>query len=176
MDPMEKHTLSFRAISVGKPRRLPHHIRFCPAFLFPFLLMGQTAQLTEQLGRTVLYEDLALSPDGKGLAWAQTTVATSSKAAHIASTTGDSRAKVVDIGTSGERFDTDFAWSPDSKTLAFFSASGETAQAQLWAVNSDGSNPRKCTELKGHVGRPRWSRDGTGQPCSLHSRAMTICS
>ena len=33
------------------------------ALLTPTLSMAQTAQLTEQLGKTVLYGDLALSPD-----------------------------------------------------------------------------------------------------------------
>jgi hypothetical protein len=38
--------------------------QFCVSCLFPMLLTAQTAQLTEQLGKTVLYEDIALSPDG----------------------------------------------------------------------------------------------------------------
>jgi dipeptidyl aminopeptidase/acylaminoacyl peptidase len=118
-----------------------------------------TAHLTEQLGRTVLYENLALSPDGMRVAWTRTTAAGSSKAAYIASTSAGSVAKLVNIGATGERSDSDLAWSPDSKTLAFFSAAGKKNQAQLWTVNSDGSHPRKRTDLKGNVMRPRWSHD-----------------
>jgi len=39
---------------------------FLLAFLFPALLTAQNMQLTEQLGKTVLYDDIALSPDGVG--------------------------------------------------------------------------------------------------------------
>ena len=38
------------------------------AFLLPGFLAAQTAQLTGQLGRTVLYGDIALSPDGAHVA------------------------------------------------------------------------------------------------------------
>src|SRR5207249_9749854 len=40
------------------------------ALLFPTMLTAQTTQqLTEQLGKTVLYGDVALSPDGAHVAW-----------------------------------------------------------------------------------------------------------
>jgi dipeptidyl aminopeptidase/acylaminoacyl peptidase len=157
--PIGKNASCVSGSSQEKACRLPRSI-LLPIFLFPLLLMGQTAQLTEQLGQTVLYEDLALSPDGMWVAWARTTAATSSKAAHIASTSAGSRAKPVNIGTTSERYDTGFAWSPDSKTLAFFSAAVEANQAQLWVVNADGSNPREYTDLKGHLAHPRWSHNG----------------
>jgi len=118
-----------------------------------------TAHLTEQLGRTVLYADLALSPDALWLAWTRTTAAGSSKATYIASTSAGSAPKLVSIGVAGERSDSDLAWSPDSKTLAFLSAVGKENQAQLWTVNSDGSNPRQRADLKGNVMRLRWSHD-----------------
>ena len=149
----------FRKPESGKSCRLSVDM-FLLLSLLPSLAMAQTAQLTEQLGRTVLYEDIALSPDGSWVTWVQTTAATSSKALYISSTAPGSRARKVDIGTLGERFDTDPSWSPDSKTLAFFSAPGETNQAQLFTVSSDCSNSRKHTDLKGYAARPRWSHDG----------------
>jgi len=66
----------------------------------------------------------------------------------------------VKLPVVGERFDSDPAWSPDSKTLAFFSAPGERGQAQLWTVKADTSTPKKRTELKGYAARLRWSHDG----------------
>src|SRR5258707_8418986 len=53
------------------------------ALIIPTLSIAQTAQLTEQLGKTVLYEDLALSPDGSHLTWVQSTAATTSKRTYI---------------------------------------------------------------------------------------------
>jgi dipeptidyl aminopeptidase/acylaminoacyl peptidase len=133
---------------------------FFLACLFPALLTARNMQLTEQLGKTVLYDDIALSPDGARVAWVQCTAATTSKQTHIRGTSGNAAAVPVNLAITGERKDSDPAWSPDSKILAFFSNAGEKDQAQLWTVNSDGSDPKKITHLKGYAARPRWSHDG----------------
>ena len=130
------------------------------ALLIPTLSMAQTAQLTEQLGKTVLYGDLALSPDGSHVTWVQSTAATRSKRTYIQATSGNSAATLVNLEAAGERIDADPAWSPDSKTVALLSTAGEKEQRQLWSVNADGSNPRKLSQLKGYAARPRWSHDG----------------
>lgn len=131
------------------------------ACLFPMMLTAQTMQqLTEQLGKTVLYGDIALSPDGTRVAWVQSTAASTSKQTHICETSGKPPAILVKIPITGDRTDFDPAWSPDSQTLAFFSSAGEGEQRQLWTVNADGSKPRKITNLNGYATRPRWSHDG----------------
>ena len=118
-------------------------------------------QLTERLGKTILYGDIALSPDGVHVAWVQSTAATTTKQAYIRGTSeNDGPATMVNLGTAGERTDSDPAWSPDSKTLAIFSADPQDDQKQLWTLNADGSNPRKLTDLHGYAARPRWSHDG----------------
>src|ERR1044071_7060400 len=84
--------------------------------LFPMTLTAQTMQqLTEQLGKTVLYGDIALSPDGAHIAWVQSTAASTSKQTYIRETSGNAPAKLVDLPINGERTDFDPAWSPDSK-------------------------------------------------------------
>src|SRR5437588_224185 len=133
---------------------------FFLACLFPTLLTAQNMQLTERLGKTVLYDDVALSPDGTHVAWVQSTASTTLKQTYIRETSGSAPATMVNIATTGERTDFDPAWSPDSKTLAFFSSAGEKEQRQLWKVNADGSNPQKFTNLKGYAARPRWSHNG----------------
>src|SRR5438477_10035405 len=130
------------------------------AMIIPTLSIAQTAQLTEQLGKTVLYGDVALSPDGSHVAWVQSTAATTLKQTCIQATLGNSSATSVSLEGVGERIDADPAWSPTAKTIAFFSTAGEKGQRQLWSVNADGSNPRKLTHLKGYAARPRWSHDG----------------
>jgi dipeptidyl aminopeptidase/acylaminoacyl peptidase len=129
--------------------------------LFPMTIPAQTMQqLTEQLGKTVLYGDIALSPDAKHVAWVQSTAATTSKQTYIRETSGNAPAKLVNIPITGERTDFDPAWSPDSKTLAAFSSAGEKEQRQLWTVKADGSDPKRITQLSGYAARPRWSHDG----------------
>ncbi len=134
---------------------------FSLACLFPTLLTAQTMHLTEQLGKTVLYGDIALSPDGKNIAWVHSTAATTSKQAYVRAASGDAPATLINVGADGERQDADPAWSPDSKTLAFFSTAGEkNDQRQLWIANADGSGPKKLTNLNGYAARARWSHDG----------------
>ena len=131
------------------------------ALLFPMALTAQTVQqLTEQLGKTVLYGDIALSSDGAHVAWVQSTAASTSKQAYVRGTSGNTEATVVKIPITGDRTDFDPAWSPDSKTLAFFSSAGQKEQRQLWTVKADGSDPKKITDIKGYAARPRWSHDG----------------
>jgi dipeptidyl aminopeptidase/acylaminoacyl peptidase len=134
---------------------------FLLACLFPVTLTAQTMQqLTEQLGKTVLYADVAISPDGKRVAWVQSTAASTSKQIYMREISGDVPAKLVTLSINGDRTDFDPAWSPDSMTLAFFCSTGEQQQRQLWTVNAAGSDPQKLTNLDGYAGRPRWSHDG----------------
>ena len=131
------------------------------ACLLPMTLTAQTMQqLTEQLGKTVLYGDVALSPDGTHVAWVQSTAASTSKQIYVCETSGNAPAASVKIPISGERTDFDPAWSPDSKTLVVFSSAGEGEQRQLWSFKGDGADPKKITNLKGYAARPRWSHDG----------------
>src|SRR6266487_2656575 len=137
---------------------MKHFLLVC---FVPMTLAAQNMQqLTEKLGKTVLYGDVALSPDATRIAWVQSTAATTSRQTHIREISGNAPAKLVDIPITGDRTDFDPAWSPDSKTLTFFSGAGEKAQRQLWTVKADGSDPKKITHLKGYAARPRWSHNG----------------
>jgi dipeptidyl aminopeptidase/acylaminoacyl peptidase len=131
------------------------------ACFLPMTLTAQTMQqLTEQLGKTVLYGDVAVSPEGTHVAWVQSTAASTSKQTCVREKSGNAPAILIKIPIRGERTDFDPAWSPDSKMLAVFSSAGGKEQRQLWIVNADGSNPKKITNLSGYAARPRWSHDG----------------
>src|SRR5436305_12000937 len=112
---------------------------FFLACLFPTLLTAETMSIIDQLGKTVLYNDVAISPDGKNVAWVQSTVATTIKETYLRAVEGDAAAIKIDIGAAGERTDAEPSWSPDSKTIAFFSNGGEGEQKQLWTANADGA-------------------------------------
>ena len=130
----------------------------CPTFLF-----AQNMELTQELGKTVLYGDIALSPDGERVAWVQSTAAKAKpKPLYLMSVTGNATATRVSLPEeNGERVDSDPVWAPDSKTIAFFSTAGEKDdQRQIWTVNADGSNPQKLTTLQGYAARPHWLPNG----------------
>ena len=140
---------------------------FFVAFLLPMTLTAQDMQqLTEQLGKTVLYGDVSLSPDGKHVAWVQSTAATTAKETYIRESSGTVPGKLVSLLGTPDRNDFDPSWSPDSKTLAFFSSAQKfssapkTDQRQLWLVNADGFGAKKISNLNGYAARPRWSHDG----------------
>ncbi len=134
---------------------------FLLAGLFPMTSTAQTVQqLTQQLSKTVLYGDVALSPDGAHVAWVQSIAATPSSQTYICKTSGTAPAKLVKIPIAGERADFDPTWSPDSKMLAVFSSAGAKEQRQLWTVKAEGSDPKKITNLNGYAARPHWSHDG----------------
>ena len=134
---------------------------FLVAFLLPMTLAAQNLQqLTEQLGKTVLYGDLAPSPDGAHLSWVQSTAATTSKQTYVREISGNTPAKPLKLSITDDRTDYDPAWSPDSKTLAFFASAGKKNRRQLWTVNANGSGAKKITNLNGYAARPRWSHDG----------------
>src|SRR5258708_4357613 len=101
--------------------------------LFPALLGAQNMELTRELGKTVLYEDIALSPDSTRVAWVQSTAGPTAKQTYIRDTSESGSPVLVNIST-GERTDAGPAWSPDSSTLALFSTAGEKDQQQLWVV------------------------------------------
>jgi dipeptidyl aminopeptidase/acylaminoacyl peptidase len=129
--------------------------------LSPALLAAQTVQqLTEQLGKTVLYEDVAISSDGSHIAWVQSTAATPWKQTYISTTSGNGSPRPLNLEGASQKNDAGPAWSPDSRTLAFLSTAGEKEQMQLWTVNADGSGARKQTHLTGYAAHPRWSHDG----------------
>ena len=130
----------------------------CPTFLF-----AQNMELTQELGKTVLYGDIALSPDGERVAWVQSTAAKAKpKPLYLVSMTGNATATRLSLPEENdERVDSDPVSAPDSKTIAFFSTAGEKDdQRQLWTVNADGSNPQKLTTLQGYAARPHWLPNG----------------
>ncbi|MDI3340033.1 MAG: S9 family peptidase [Sphaerobacter sp.] len=75
--------------------------------------------------------------------------------------------------TDGDWDDTQPAWSPDGRAIAFVSRRGEdrerTTFADVWVAPLDGSEPRRITPGDGTYGTPAFSPDGawiayTGNP------------
>ncbi len=117
---------------------------------------AQTAGISELLDKTVLYQDVAMSPDGQYVAWAQTQASPWSPEIRIAPASGG---RPAGVGTAElQPVQTEPSWSPDSSQIAFLSA--PSGQAQVWTVSRNGSHAKQWTKLSGYAAHPRWSHDG----------------
>src|SRR5205823_2832102 len=87
-------------------------MRFLILFALPVFAFTQTAHITAEIGKTTVYGGLALSPDGKNLAWTQTLASQEQPRLWIGAVDGD----FAPLPFSGPHTESDPSWSPDSKT------------------------------------------------------------
>ncbi|HEY6931682.1 MAG TPA: protein kinase, partial [Thermoanaerobaculia bacterium] len=74
----------------------------------------------------------------------------------------DPPAPAVELTREPEFSDSDSAWSPDGRQIAFSRQRRNGASrgsSELWLMNADGTSPRRVAEMKG-VGAPVWMPDG----------------
>ena len=115
---------------------------------------------------TQQFEQVALSPGGKTVAWIETQMdkqgaETGKHDIYVAEFEKNVMPRRISAGTAptGTHFDEHaVAWSPDSKQLAFLSDAVKQDQLQLYVMN--GGVPRELTSVKGFLATPKWSPDG----------------
>ena len=104
---------------------------------------------------------VAISPDGKRLAW----IEGGRRGGEIRVAPFDDLAKSARV-TAATRADQQcsegsLSWAPDSKVLAFLSdCAAPHEQMDLYLSHLDGKPARKLTTLKGYVGAPAFAPDG----------------
>jgi len=120
------------------------------------------------LSATHRFEQTAISPDGKKVAWVEDVITK-----HGVST-GDTVIFIQDleakappkrIGASPNdalHAEGSVAWSPSSKKIAFLSDAEKAGQLQLYVTDAAGpaGSARKLTQVKGFLSTPGWSPDG----------------
>jgi dipeptidyl aminopeptidase/acylaminoacyl peptidase len=102
---------------------------------------------------------VAISPDGKRLAWIEGT----REGAEIRVAPLDELAKYkrVTAATKPDQHcrEGQIAWAPDAQALVFFSDCAKPGQSDLYLARQ-GTPARRITELKGYVEAPAFSPDG----------------
>jgi dipeptidyl aminopeptidase/acylaminoacyl peptidase len=116
-------------------------------------------EMLKGLNRGHSIGQVAISPDGKRLAWIEGT----KEGAEIHVAPLDELAKYERV-TAAAKPDQhcregQIAWAPDAKSLVFFSDCAKPGQSDLYLARQ-GSPARRLTELKGYVEAPAFSPDG----------------
>ena len=126
-------------------------------------------QILASLDRGLSIGQVAISPDGKRLAWIR------SGEIHVAPihNLGQSQ-RITASSPSRSCSESDFAWSPDSTALVFLSDCADSSsapsqdqsldqseyQTNLYVSHLDGNLSRRLTDLHGYVHEPAFSPDG----------------
>ncbi|HTW78022.1 MAG TPA: S9 family peptidase [Terracidiphilus sp.] len=119
---------------------------------------AQIASLMRGAGRTTVISQVALSPDGKSLAW------TEMRQLYVAPLNDLTKPLRITAATSPDKrcSDGDPIWSPDSASLAFFSdCASDNGQADLYLSHLDSNPARRLTSLSGYVNEPAFAPDGS---------------
>ncbi|HZL53312.1 MAG TPA: S9 family peptidase [Terracidiphilus sp.] len=148
------------------PASLAAGLFLCSAFT----LVGQdsqaashdhTVQVLRSLNRGRYLGQVAVSPDGKRLAWIQG--AHEGAEIRVAPLDNLGKSERITAATTPDQrcSESDLTWSPNSAALAFLSdclSSGD--QTDLYLSHLNNSPARRLTMLRGYVGAPAFSPDG----------------
>jgi dipeptidyl aminopeptidase/acylaminoacyl peptidase len=112
------------------------------------------------------FSNVAISPHGDAVAWQDEW-----RPGGLAHPKLQSELFIERIGSApvrltagdGKTFadETQAAWSPDGKRIAFLSDAASKDQQQIFIANADGSGVKQLTHLTGYVQHMEWSPDGT---------------
>ena len=113
-------------------------------------------ELLSGLSRGRSFGQVAVSPDGKRLAWVEWTQ--DGAEIRVATFGEPAKSERVTAATKAEEHchEGQLAWEPDAKGLTFFSdCAAQDGQPDLYLSRLDGSPARRLTALKGYVEAPR---------------------
>src|SRR5579862_7676074 len=112
------------------------------------------------------FEQAAISPDGKKVAWVETLTGkdgapNGKTSVYVADREGTAPPKRISA-TAGAvtHAEGSVAWSPDSKQIAFLSDAVKSGQFQLYVTSANGGPAKKLTSVRGFLASPGWSPDG----------------
>src|SRR5882757_5438237 len=111
------------------------------------------------------FEQAAVSPDGKKVAWVEAfrdKNGADSGYSGIFTTTIDGQALPgkITISSGPAHSESDVAWAPDSRRIAFISDAAKPGQSQLYLEGASGQPTKRLTDVKGTLAAPKFSPDG----------------
>jgi acylaminoacyl-peptidase len=120
------------------------------------LSTAPVGQILAGLSRGRYIGQVAISPDGKRLAWSQR------GQFQVAPYDNLSQSQPITVALEGQSCgEFDLTWSPDSSTVAFLSDCAEPSeQDEVYIYHFDGSPARRLTTLHGDVSAPAFAPDG----------------
>ena len=150
---------------------MPVTRRFCFFLLFlATLCTAQRGITAEDYLAFKFLSDPQISPNGKVVAYVQTTIDTAQnrRVSSIWLATTDGSKPPAPFTTSPQSA-TSPRWSPDGDSLAFLSArptaAAETPRSQVYVLSMKGGEARRVTNLKNGVNSFQWSPDGSRLVC-----------
>jgi dipeptidyl aminopeptidase/acylaminoacyl peptidase len=132
----------------------------CSAFAWSETAASSLDASMQSLFAVRRFEQVAISPDGTRVAYVQGQHG--GYAIYVAdrNTLSAAPQRISAASDTGHHDETDVAWSPDGKRLAFLSDTDSAGQLQLYVSNLDGRAAQKLTTLTGFLDSPAWSPDG----------------
>jgi len=129
---------------------------------------GQTRpsvdSVLDALHRVRGFRQVEISPDGSAAAWVERRHDArgheTRSAIFLASLPSGAPRRVTGAAGKADFRESDVAWSPDGRSLAFLSDAGSEGQRQVWVASAAGGSPRKLTSVTGQLQEPKWSPDG----------------
>jgi dipeptidyl aminopeptidase/acylaminoacyl peptidase len=118
-------------------------------------------ELLKGLNRGRSVGQVAVSPDGKRLAWIQ--YGKEGEEIRLAPLDDLKKSERITAAAKADQHcqEGQLAWEPDAKALAFFSDCARPGeQADLYVARLDGSPARRITALKGYAEAPAFAPDG----------------